>query len=198
VAYVEASLEEFRGEILQTPPIYSAVKVQGQAAYARARAGEAVELKPRTVTIHDLELVAFSPPRLTLEVSCSPGTYIRALAHDLGQALGYGAALEGLTRTASGSFGVAEAIPWERLLAAFEKGTWQDSLIPADCALPHAPKVTLNVEQFERLRNGASFTTPGITAGLARAYSPDGQFVAVIRGDPEIDVWRPHKVFIGD
>jgi tRNA pseudouridine55 synthase len=197
LSMIETALMSFRGEILQKPPIYSAIKVQGKAAYARARAGEAVELKPRTITIYELNLVAFAPPRLTLQILCSSGTYIRALAHDFGQKLGCGAVLEKLIRTASGNFRLAEATPWERLLDTFEDGTWQESLIPADRALPGTPKVPLTAEQYERLRNGAPFSAPDITPGLGRAYSPDGHFVAVLRGEPERGVWQPHKVLVG-
>jgi tRNA pseudouridine55 synthase len=191
-----ATLAGFHGDIQQTPPAYSAIKVQGKAAYARARAGEQVELAPRPVTIFELRLIDFALPRLTLEVSCSPGTYIRTLAHDLGQALGCGAVLENLVRTASGAFELAGAVSWESLEAAFENGSWQNHLIPADDALPDTPKVTLSAEQFERLRVGAPFTGPDIAPGFARAYSPDHRFVAVLRGDPEAGVWRPHKVFV--
>lgn len=195
VSDIEAALITFRGEIQQIPPIYSAIKVDGKPAYARARAGEAVELEARTVFIHELDLIAFSPPRLALDVACSPGTYVRTLAHDLGQSLGCGAVLEGLTRTASGGFELAEAVSWDSLQNDFENGTWQNHLIPADYALPNTPKVALTDEQFERLCNGAPFTTPDISPGLARAYAPDGRFVAVIRGDSQTGVWNPHKVF---
>jgi tRNA pseudouridine55 synthase len=195
MADVSAALADFRGEIQQTPPIYSAVKVQGKAAYARARAGEQVDLAPRAVTIHELALVDFAPPRLVLEILCSPGTYIRSLAHDLGQVLGCGAVLESLVRTASGAFELAEAVSWERLLIDFETGTWQQHLVPADRALPSTPRVILSAGQFERLRDGMPFTAPDVTPGLARAYSPESRFVAVLRGDPESGVWRPHKVF---
>ena len=193
---IEAALAGFCGAILQTPPIYSAIKVQGKAAHARARAGEAVEMAPRKITIYELTLADFAPPHVTLEVSCSPGTYIRALAHDLGQALGCGAVLESLTRTASGAFDLADAIAWDALQIRFEDGSWRDYVIPADQALPDMPRLALTDEQFQKLRTGAPFTAPEVISGLARGYTPDGQFIAVIRGDPEIGVWRPHKVFI--
>lgn len=195
-AEVVATLMDFHGEILQTPPVYSAVKVRGRAAYARARAGETVELAPRTVTIHEIALIEFVLPRLMLEVFCSPGTYIRTLVHDLGQALGCGAVLERLTRTASGDFTLTEAVPWEMLQAGFADGRWQAYLIPADRALPDTPQIRLTAQQWGQAQNGAPVASQDVQLGLARAYRPDGCFVAVLRGDPEASVWHPHKVFV--
>lgn len=109
-AVLEAALEDFRGEIQQVPPVFSAVQVGGKRAYVAARAGEAVELRPRTVTIHELQLTRFgSPSDFDLHVVCSKGTYIRSLAHDLGQALGVGGYLTALHRTRSGNFTVQNA-----------------------------------------------------------------------------------------
>jgi tRNA pseudouridine55 synthase len=112
---VEHHLAAFRGEILQTPPRFSAKKVAGVAAHRRARRGEEVELTPRPVTIHELEAVAFDPPDLRLRVRCSSGTYVRSLARDLGAALGVGAHLVGLRRTAIGSMFVADAVALDEL-----------------------------------------------------------------------------------
>ncbi len=112
---LDKALERFRGEILQTPPRYSAVKRGGEAAYRLARRGVAVELDPRPVTFHRLELVAYDPPDLEIEVSCSAGTYLRSLAHDLGAELGTFGHLSSLVRTKSGPFTLEQATPLDEL-----------------------------------------------------------------------------------
>jgi len=114
-ATIEQVLERFRGEIIQTPPPYSAVKVGGVPAYKRARRGEKVQLFPRTVTIFVLELIDFSMPSMTLRVACSSGTYIRVLAEDIGKALGVGAYLTALVRTRVGEYGIEESLGLEDL-----------------------------------------------------------------------------------
>lgn len=187
---------QFSGDILQRPPAYSALKVGGKAAYARARAGEEVELQPRPVTIHAVDLLKLDSPDLTLDVHCGPGTYVRSLAHDLGQALGPGATLTGLTRLASGDFRLEDAITLDALQAAFEDGTWPQHLLPADLALAGTPQVQLDEIGYEHLRNGRPIPAQNVGEGLARAYAPDGRFVAVLVGDPESGAWRPKKVFV--
>lgn len=101
---IEAVLCQFKGDIEQMPPIYSAIKIKGEKAYDLARRGDKVELKPRPITIHALEILDFEMPRLVVRVHCSKGTYIRSLAHDIGQALSSGAHLTGLIRTRIGEF----------------------------------------------------------------------------------------------
>jgi tRNA pseudouridine55 synthase len=184
---------KFVGDILQQPPVYSALKVGGKAAYARARAGEQVALEPRPITIHAIELLELNPPDLTLDVHCGPGTYIRSLAHDLGQALGCGATLAGLTRLSSGGFRLEKAVPLDALQVAFEDGSWREYLLPADLALDGTPQVRLDEASYEHLRNGRPIASEG-AEGLARAYAPDGRFVGVLLGDG--DGWRPKKVFV--
>ncbi|UCC65323.1 MAG: tRNA pseudouridine(55) synthase TruB [Anaerolineae bacterium] len=187
---------QFSGDILQRPPVYSALKVGGKAAYARARAGEEVALQSRPVTIHAVDLLRLDSPDLTLDVHCGPGTYVRSLAHDLGQALGPGATLTGLTRLASGDFRLEEAVSLDALQAAFEGGTWPQHLLPADLALARTPQVRLDEIGYEHLRNGRPIPAQAVNAGLARAYAPDGRFVAVLVGDTEGGAWRPKKVFV--
>lgn len=118
-ALVEQALEQFRGEIQQVPPIFSAIKRDGKALYELARKGADVEIEPRTVTIHELEMVSFMPAQLTLRIVCSKGTYIRSLAHDLGKALQSGAYLVGLRRTRIGPHSVTDALDPGRLDDAF-------------------------------------------------------------------------------
>jgi tRNA pseudouridine55 synthase len=193
---VEAALEAFRGEIAQVPPMYSAIKQGGRRLYDLARAGQAVERDARRVTIYRLELTGWEPPFAALGVECSPGTYIRSLARDLGRAVGAGAHLAALERSASGSFTVEEAIRWPDFEAAMQAGTWQDYLLPPDLALADAPAVHLLPGEVEDVRQGRGIPArdeSGIDGGLGRAYDPEGRFFAVLerRGDH----WQPHKVF---
>ena len=192
---VETALAAFCGEIPQVPPLYSAIKRGGRKLYELARAGEAVELAPRPVTIHRLELLGWEPPVATLEVVCSAGTYIRSLAHDLGRAVGVGAHLAALERTASGRFRAAEAVPWERLAAAMADGTWRAYLLPPDLALADYPAVHLDAAGADDVRHGRKVPVAPEMAGaaLARAYDPDGQLIAVL--ERRALWWQPLKVF---
>ncbi len=192
---VEAALAPFRGPQLQVPPQFSAIKRGGQKAYEVARRGEHIELEARPVEFYSIVLVDWQPPELTLEVHCSAGTYIRSLAHDLGQALGCGAHLAGLRRTASGSFRVQDAVTLEALNAAFAANAWQHLLRPPDSALADWPAVHLTADATQRILRGqgvAGETGPG---EYARAYNAAGEFIAILRADAAAGQWRPHKVF---
>ena len=127
-AEVRAAATKFVGPQLQTPPMYSAKKIGGQKLYDLARAGQTVEREPRAVTVHELEILDYSPPRLTFRTRVTAGTYIRTIAHDLGQALGCGAYLEELRRTAAGPFRVEDAVRPEELTPE----NWQEKLIPPE------------------------------------------------------------------
>jgi tRNA pseudouridine55 synthase len=193
--HIDSVLNQFRGLIMQTPPVYSAIKVGGKSAHARVRAGQDVELQPRPITIHALTIDYYQPPILNVTVICSPGTYIRSLAHDIGETLGTGAMLSGLVRSASGSFRREDAVTWNDLRAAFADGTWDRYLIPADHALSGAPIITLDAEQVERIANGKVIPIGCSHSGLGRALTTAGDFVAVLEAHSEGNVWRPIKVF---
>ncbi len=139
---IETALDSFRGEIEQVPPMYSAIKQGGRKLYDLARAGEVVERAPRRVTIDSLRVLAWTPPEVTVEVACSAGTYIRSLAHDLGDALGTGGHLSGLVRLRSGGFVLDDSIGLETLLAADD---WQQWLIPPRIALAPMPEITVEL-----------------------------------------------------
>jgi tRNA pseudouridine55 synthase len=188
---VVETLAAFIGEIEQTPPMYSAVKRGGRKLYELARAGQVVERAARQVYIETLALRDWSPPQFTLEVICSPGTYIRSLAHDLGQALGVGAYLAGLVRTASGAFTLEEAIPLEALGSDPD---WQQFLVSPRKALPDWPNLTLTPEEADHIRHGRPIAGSGAREGtLALAWDDTGRLVAVVKAGNSI--WRPHKVF---
>jgi len=206
-AQVEAELARFRGTIAQVPPMYSALKYKGTRLYQLARRGVKVERKPRQVEVFRLELTAWEPPECTLEMTCSSGTYVRALAHDLGQALGCGAHLTGLTRLASGDFRLEDAVTLEKFAQAAAERDWPALLHPIDAALTRFPALHLDADAARRLCSGQAVPTPsglsleegeeydGEGIGLARAYGPDGTFLALVTHDLAAGVWRPRKVF---
>lgn len=192
---IEACLGSFRGKIEQRPPQYSALKRDGVPLYRLARRGEAVEVEARRVTVHRLELLAWEPPVATVEVECSKGTYIRALAHDIGAALGPGALLEALTRTAVGPFDIGRSLTLETLKPRFEDGTWTESLIALDEVMLEWPAAILGDENGRLVLTGRQphFDPVRPHEGLVRAYGTDGRFLAVLRSAG--DEMAPAKVF---
>ena len=198
---VEAALSSFRGVIAQVPPVYSAIKHQGTPLHRLARRGVAMEqipLKARQVEILRLELTAWEPPECTLDVTCSPGTYVRALAYDLGQALGCGAHLSGLTRLASGRFRVEDAVTLEEFVEVAAQGRWAALLHPIDAALARFRALYVDADAARRLCSGQPIFSPSgeaVDDPLARAYGPDRVFLALVAYDPEANVWWPRKVF---
>lgn len=176
---IEAALAHFRGRILQTPPPYSAKKVGGEAAYLKARRGEAVELAPVEVEIEALEVLEWTAPRLRLRVRSSSGTYIRALARDLGEALGVGAHLTGLRRTAIGPHGVDGAVPGDAL---DDPGALAAAWLPVRTALSHLPCVDVEAQAVTGLCRGQAVPDPreiDPDTGTAVAVFHEGALVAL-------------------
>lgn len=195
-AQVEAALAQFRGQIAQVPPMYSAIKHQGTSLHRLARQGIEVEREPRPVEIFRLELTAWEPPECTLEMTCSRGTYVRSLVHDLGQTLGCGAYLTGLIRLASGDFWLEEAITLEQFAQAAAEDRWAALLHPLDGALTHFPALHLDADSARRLCQGQAIANSEWQGGgLVRVYGPDGAFLALAAYDAEAGLWRPRKVF---
>lgn len=201
---VEAALPEFLGAISQQPPAYSAVKVAGRRAYAMARAGESVELAPRAVTIHRLELISWEAeepdrPIAVIEIECSAGTYVRALSRDLGAVLGSGAYLGALVRTASGPFMLAEATPLETIRAAAAESPrgLLRHLRPVDAGLDALPEVSLTDREVSAVAKG-QWVQPsaGIPAPADhyRLRDPAGVLVAIARAAG--GRLAPDKVFV--
>ena len=170
-------LPQFRGEILQIPPMYSALKINGQKLVDLARKGKTVERQPRPITIHELELLEFGGDTARLRVRCSKGTYIRTLCKDIGEALGCGGCMAALRRVTAGEYTIEEAVPLQTLLDSEDPGQY---LRPVDTMFRNHPAVTLTAKQEKRCRNGNSFTL-GIPDGTYRAYGEDGTFLMLAK-----------------
>ena len=174
---LESALRGFRGEILQIPPMYSALKVDGQKLCDLARKGKEVERRPRPITIHELTLLDFTGETARLRVRCSKGTYIRTLCKDIGETLGCGGCMESLRRIAAGEYTIAEAVPLEALLQAENPGEY---LRPVDTMFRNYPAVKLTPNQEKRCRCGNAFSL-SLPDGTYRAYSREGEFLMLAR-----------------
>ncbi len=192
---IRALLPTFTGEIEQTPPPYSAIKIKGKKAYELARKGQVVELTPRKITVYQLDWVQFDPPDLTLSIECSAGTYIRSLAHDMGEELGVGAHLANLRRVKSGPFTLDDCVPLAELEQSFLAGGWVDFVRPAAEALPELPIVKVAGKQLQDVMNGRSIPADSQPEGMARAIGPDGDLVAILQAAEDNENWHPKKVF---
>ncbi len=194
---IEHALGKFAGRISQYPPAFSAIKRDGVALYRLARRGVEVETEAREVEIFLLKLIDVNLPEAEFEVHCSKGTYIRSMAHDLGQALGCGAHLSALTRLASGKFKLENSLTLEQLGVAFEHGDVDKALMPLDRALEHFDAIMVDAASARQVINGISLvSTQPIATPLARLYS-DGQIIALMERGSEPNVWKPKKVFVG-
>ena len=176
-AGIEAALAGFRGEILQVPPMYSALKVNGQKLCDLARKGKTVDRQPRPITIHALEYLGMEGGCLRLRVDCSKGTYIRTLCQDIGQALGCGGCMEALRRTGAGEYTISQAVPLQELLDSENPAQY---LRPVDSMFANYPMVSLTANQERRCRNGNAFSVT-LPEGTYRAYSQSGEFLMLAR-----------------
>ena len=188
---VAEALDLFRGEVEQVPPMYSALKKEGVPLYELARKGIEIEREARKVTIYEIELVDWEVPVAELKIVCSAGTYIRSLAHDLGQALGCGGYLAALRRTAIGPFTDEDAVPLEILTPE----TIIPHVQPMDTALGYLPALYFSMEEAERLAYGQRLPREkgAIESDMARAYDAAGNFVGIVSA--EEGRWRPQKIF---
>ena len=191
----EEKLQNFVGEIEQVPPPYSAVKVKGKKAYEIAREGEEIDLQPRKINVYSLELLEWAPPEAVIDVYCSSGTYVRSLAHDLGESLGSGAHLVGLRRTKSGRFTLRDAVPLRKLRESFQDGSWYQYLIPAAEALSDWESIELDHEGVDAIRHGHRIAAEPGSSGMIRGISEQGELVALLEFVEETNEWQPRKVF---
>ena len=174
---LEAVLEKFRGDILQVPPMYSALKINGQKLVDMARKGKTVERQPRPITIHELTLLGMEAEGIRLRVRCSKGTYIRTLCKDIGEALGCGGCMAALRRVQAGEYTIDEAVP---LLQLLEEAEPEKFLRPVDTMFRNYPAVTLSEKQALRCRNGNSFSMK-LEEGTYRAYDQNGEFLMLAK-----------------
>ena len=166
------------GRVQQRPPAYSALKVAGRRAYDLARKGKHVELEPRWITVHRLEVAAYDYPELELDIECGSGTYVRSLGRDLAASLGTAAVMSGLVRTAIGRFKIEEAIRPEEITAA----SWTKHLLPPLCAVESLPRVELSVEETARIRSGRTIERRHLPVGPEEFAGIDtaGRLVAIL------------------
>jgi tRNA pseudouridine55 synthase len=196
-AAVEQVLKEFVGDIEQIPPAYSALKYKGKPLYKLARKGLQPPLTPRRIRIAKLEVLGWSPPELKLAVHCGAGTYVRSLAHDLGNKLGCGGHLAALTRIAVGEWRLEEAHTLEELRRAVAAGELPGLLQPMNLATRHLPSVCLNENEALRVWQGKQITLPSENNGeLLQALNPLGELLAILTPGEEPGQWQPKKVFI--
>ena len=176
---LEAVLQKFRGEIMQVPPMYSALKINGQKLVDLARKGKEVERQPRPITIHELTLLGMEADGIHLRVRCSKGTYIRTLCKDIGEALGCGGCMAALRRVTAGEYTIEESVPLQTLLETEDP---EQYLRPVDSMFRNYPAVTLTEKQELRCRNGNSFSIQ-LEDGTYRAYGKDGEFLMLAKVD---------------
>ena len=181
---VEAALAVFRGQIMQIPPMYSALKVNGQKLCDLARKGKTVERQPRPITIHELTLLERTENTLRLRVRCSKGTYIRTLCKDIGEQLGCGGCMESLRRVSAGEYTIDEAVPLQELLDTDQPEKY---LRDVDTMFRNYPAVTLTANQEKRCRNGNPFSV-NLAEGSYRAYSQTGEFLMLAKVEDGIMV----------
>ncbi len=188
---VARQLKQFIGEVQQIPPMYSAIKVKGQKLYELARQGKSIQREPRLVNIHSIDILAWDNPRLELEIHCSAGTYIRSLAHDLGQALGTGAHLSALQRIASGRFKIDSSISLEWVLSDDD---FLQEIVPPRAALADEISIVLSAADIQQIGHGRAISRQqDLDAEYIFAFAADNRLVAILK--PQGDIWKPHKVF---
>lgn len=188
LAEVKRALSQFRGDIMQIPPMTSALKKDGVRLYDLARQGIEVERQPRPVTVYQLELLDYNEKEglLTLHCACSKGTYIRTLCDDLGRVLGCGAVMTALRRTAAAGYPLADCITLEEAKTLAEQGNLTDRILPIETALAAYPAITVTAPQAQRFRNGGALDLVRLkdaVTGPVRVYDPEGVCMAL--GVPE-------------
>lgn len=212
---VRAAAESFLGEQMQVPPMYSALKVNGKKLYELAREGKVIERKPRPVSFYAIRILSADLPRVTLEVTCSRGTYIRTLCHDIGEKLGCGACMSELTRTQVGPFRLEDARTVEQIGKLAAAGALQEAIIPLDRMFESLPALRLPEEYDKKLHNGNAFAIPPAAVRdqsadggaeqeilpdcvRVRVYDAAGRFVGIYalqEGNAESLRYQPEKMF---
>lgn len=197
---VKRALQAFVGEMDQVPPMYSALKRHGKRLYTLARAGVEVHRDPRRVQVHKLEIKDWSPPVVTLEITCGRGFYVRSLAHDLGNALECGAHLTELVRLRSGPFKTSSALPLMEVERRFDEGTWKEVAYAPDVIVRQMRAVIVGTRIEDMIKTGRALSVelriPSSKPDeRCRVYSLDGRFLAIISFNAAVGEWRPERVF---
>ncbi|MBH27888.1 MAG: tRNA pseudouridine(55) synthase TruB [Chloroflexi bacterium] len=196
-AEIESILPNFIGSIEQVPPIYSAIKIGGERAYKLARSGKTVKMSPRSVRIDQLAMVDYCSPDVTLEISCSSGTYVRSLAHDLGESIGCGAHVLCLRRDVVGPFSLHQSYQLEDIEQTHDSSELSSLLLPSGDAMVGWQQVCLGEDDVRKIRHGNSVKVSGcVSENLALAYDVEGELIAVLEGQPELGYWQPRKVLM--
>ncbi len=202
---VRETILEFQGEILQVPPMYSALKVNGKKLCDLARAGVTVERKARPVTIYEIQVDSLELPYVTMTVSCSKGTYIRALCHDIGQKLGCGAAMKSLVRLQAAGYRIEDAYKLDKLQELKENGTLKDVVTPIEHVFEVYPVLTAKPEFDLMLKNGNKMALQQFQETIkpesemkVRVRMSDGRFAAVYEYREDLGLFRPSKMFLED
>lgn len=194
---LEQALTHFRGDILQTPPMVSAIKQNGVRLYELARQGIEVERQARPVTIHKLELLSFDGDTAVLDCLCSKGTYMRVITADLGDMLGCGAVMSGLRRTLATGFDIADCVTLDTLAEAIAANEADKLILPVDRVLGHYPALTVTDKQASRFQNGGALSLERLQQavdGITRVYAPDGTFIGL--GKPQEDELAIARLFL--
>ncbi len=204
-AEVRETIQGFQGEILQVPPMYSALKVNGKKLCDLARAGVTVERKARPVTIYAIQVESIELSYVTMTVSCSKGTYIRTLCHDIGQKLGCGAAMKSLVRLQAAGYRIEDAYKLDKLQEFKENGTLKDVVTPIEQVFEVYPVLTAKPEFDIMLKNGNKMALQQFQEKLelqsgikVRVRMSDGRFAAVYEYREDLGLFRPSKMFLED
>lgn len=200
---VETAIQVFVGEYRQIPPMYSALKVNGKKLYELAREGKVIERKARTVYIREIRILSIELPRVTMEVTCSKGTYIRTLCQDIGEKLGVGGCMESLLRTQVGRFSLEDSKTLQNIQELKENGSLEQILIPVDNLFEDYRRVQVDKKQEPLLYNGNMFYMEGqkdvpYDKEMVRVYDCEGKFVAIYRYDAENNQYKIVKMFFNE
>ena len=207
--HVRAAIRKFEGDIWQIPPMYSAVKVAGKKLYELAREGKTIEREARPVTIRQIRILKMELPRVWMEITCSKGTYIRTLCHDIGEELGCGGCMESLLRTRSGIFELKDSMKLQEIASRKEEGTLAGRILAVDQVFPEDPVIQVKSDWEKLARNGGELPCRAVEGWTARSdsvteladgcrvrlYDRDGRFIALYAWKEEKKVFGIVKMF---
>lgn len=198
---IEQNLENFRGEIKQIPPMFSALKHKGRRLYDIARAGESIKLTPRNVYVSKITLLEWQPPNAKILVQCGKGFYMRSLAQDLGENLNVGAHLSYLIRNSVGPFKIDESIELSDAVKYFQENNWSKYVVSPDFVLEKINSTILDEINENKMRTGQTISLPLLSlekyqlGDQIKAYGAKGNFLGILSKSSKNGIWKPHKVF---